>query len=383
MNIDYDTHPAYADFKVDVPTVDPLVLEDLESRFLETITSVGEAARLAEEGLEGAVSRTLNANSNGFGEGRPTQFLSSLQSEVLQLVRHEQFFHRKSSQHDCVALRPGFESGRFTVGRLSSDCLNKVLQLTADSSTELLRRAKLGATTREELSLNSGPLIQELARILNKEFLDNGTIESLKEYFGCPMTVWGVAIELSPSTSEWWKGMFECEHSDHALYCHVDERVDLPKAIVYLTEVGEQNGPFTVYPNLLEAMSLNVFSRWFGRVIGKVPIVEDPLSGEGPASYHQPFSSPFRRRMFMKFPTEIRFNSHFGWDVQPETDIEEKIRDSAHQFLGPPGTVVCFDGGELVHRGGLVRSGYRIALQVVFSRKTGLVERVKGKFSNA
>jgi hypothetical protein len=47
-------------------------------------------------------------------------------------------------------------------------------------------------------------------------------------------------------------------------------------------------------------------------------------------------------------------------------------------MVGAPGTFIVFDGARLLHRGGMVRSGERIALQVIFSSATK-TSRVLGK----
>ena len=65
-------------------------------------------------------------------------------------------------------------------------------------------------------------------------------------------------------------------------------------------------------------------------------------------------------------PSEIQFNSHFGWDVMPETEIENFISSKEVVMEGDSGTFCIFNGGDLLHRGGLVNTGRRVALQVIF-----------------
>ena len=63
------------------------------------------------------------------------------------------------------------------------------------------------------------------------------------------------------------------------------------------------------------------------------------------------------------------FNSHFGWDIIKGSSLEKKILENEKLFLGKKGATKIFDGGRLLHRGGLVQEGERIAIQVVFSKK--------------
>jgi len=85
----------------------------------------------------------------------------------------------------------------------------------------------------------------------------------------------------------------------------------------------------------------------------------------------------------MALPTSLRFNSHFGWDVLPSSEVEARVASREVVMTGPPGTAIVFDGARLLHRGGLIDSGERIVLQVIFGSRTplqtiGLVLR-KGK----
>lgn len=80
----------------------------------------------------------------------------------------------------------------------------------------------------------------------------------------------------------------------------------------------------------------------------------------------------------MRLPECLRFNSHMGWDVMPESSLEKALVGMERKMLGPAGTFIAFDGARLLHRGGLMQDGERLALQVIFSDKT-LGERLVGK----
>jgi hypothetical protein len=68
----------------------------------------------------------------------------------------------------------------------------------------------------------------------------------------------------------------------------------------------------------------------------------------------------------MSLPSQMRWNSHFGWDVIPDSDLESFMISNEQVILGKPGTFLVFDGAHLLHRGGLLEIGERIALQVIF-----------------
>ena len=72
----------------------------------------------------------------------------------------------------------------------------------------------------------------------------------------------------------------------------------------------------------------------------------------------------------MRLPPALRFNSHFGWDVLPDSAAERSLIACEDVMLGPAGSFIVFDGANLLHRGGMVETRDRIALQVVFAPST-------------
>ncbi|MDZ4327898.1 MAG: hypothetical protein U1A73_23170, partial [Pseudomonas sp.] len=147
----------------------------------------------------------------------------------------------------------------------------------------------------------------------------------------------------------------------------------------YLTDVTEQNGPTGCYPGAYEAMHLNPLQELVGRVVGTVGTRADsPLKALYAKQYHQSMNSENFRRHFMRLPPALRFNSHLGWDVMPGSELEASLSASERKMTGPAGTFIAFDGARLLHRGGLMEAGERVALQVIFSDLT-LMERVAGK----
>jgi hypothetical protein len=82
------------------------------------------------------------------------------------------------------------------------------------------------------------------------------------------------------------------------------------------------------------------------------------------------------RKHFMKLPNNLRFNSHLGWDIIPESPLESEIAEAEEILLGEAGTFIVFDGSKLLHRGGLIEAGERIVLQVVFTQKASFLKRL-------
>ena len=85
------------------------------------------------------------------------------------------------------------------------------------------------------------------------------------------------------------------------------------------------------------------------------------------------------QRRFSSLPEDLQFNSHLGWDILPNSTLEKHILERESIITGKAGSLVVFDGARLLHRGGMVNSGYRLALQIIFfsMNKITLKKRLK------
>ena len=54
---------------------------------------------------------------------------------------------------------------------------------------------------------------------------------------------------------------------------HLDYELKNMKAIVYLSNVTKENGPFTVYPGIYENLKINILQNIVGRVIGNIKLL--------------------------------------------------------------------------------------------------------------
>ena len=216
--------------------------------------------------------------------------------------------------------------------------------------------------------------------VLNREFKALGVLDAVSAYSGRKTRVVGVALELSVPRATWWKNTIEgLNRPPRTLYAHVDESIVYPKSIVYLSDVTEQNGPTSCYPGAYETLGLNSLQEIVGRVINNVGARSDsPLKDYYAKQYHQSMGSENFRRHFMRLPESLRFNSHMGWDVMPESELENQLVNCERKMIGSAGTFIAFDGARLLHRGGLMQEGERLALQVIFSDFT-FAERIVGK----
>ncbi len=283
------------------------------------------------------------------------------------LIRRPGVIAPKVDQRHVLSRAEDLVERKYYIDHLSPKALAEIQDAARESLVQFRANAAANKTTREDLSVGSGPMVRRIVKILNNDFLRSGTLDAMSSYMGFPIRVTGCGLELSVSHSSWWKAPYEGVERPQTEYAHTDESLIHPKAIVYLTDVTEDNGPVTAYPGNLGNVRISSIQFLVGRSIGRVGKEKgSPCLSRYNHLYHQAFGCPQFRADFMLLPEELRFNSHFGGDVLPGSELETGLVAAESRVIGPAGTYLAFDGGRLFHRGGLLKSGERVVLQVIF-----------------
>ena len=391
MALNYRQHPAFV-FEQDEWEVNPKLLEVFDCAVCAHRNCAARLRKKSEVALFEEVTRSLrrifDALLQQANDKHERLFLQELGGSVQRLLDEERKWYSKPGVNRSISLGAGktldnairLQTDRHFYGALSKDAVNEIKRISEDTLGRFRVNAANGKLKREDLSINGGPVVRAIRGILNREFRKLGVLDAVSAYAGRPMTVTGLALEMSVPQATWWRNsMLDLPRAPHTLYAHLDESVIYPKSIVYLTDVTEKQGPTSCYPAAYEAMKLGVLQELIGRVLGTVGnSSQSPLHDYYEKQYHQSVNSEKFRRHFMLLPEALRFNSHLGWDVVPESSLEDSLQNCENTMTGPAGTFITFDGARLLHRGGLMQEGERIALQVVFSDIT-LLNRVVGK----
>ena len=208
-----------------------------------------------------------------------------------------------------------------------------------------------------------------LWRAIKSAVHEAGIIEVLSELKQNRMTLLGAGLEFSSPDQHWYQNIY----SDVGLpdspfqYLHFDEGYCLPKAMIYVTPVAESNGPTRAIPgsNLWKASEFRLrMHRALDRIVG------DRYGKLNAAGNYRPTARrPELRSIFMQLPRAIRGSSHFGDDVLPGTSVADALQGLEIPYLSEGGQALVFDGPHLLHRGSLVRTGERMALQVAFRNR--------------
>ena len=306
-------------------------------------------------------------------------FVQELQIEITKFLTDELYYRfrlkplRKLADDDRQIELQQFN--RF-FSSLSPESLQNIQKIMLPEIQRFRENARNNKLKRSDLSSNSGKIVGQINKIVTKEFADQGIFGVISQYVGVKYKNAGVSLELSVEGSTWWKNNQFLGESPKTMYAHLDESIYAPKAIVYLSDVKEYNGPTSGFIGVYEKFSNNPLQDVVGRVIGNIGNDNNSiLKNYYDSQYHQSFASENFRKHFMKLPPQLRFNSHLGWDIIPNTELESKIAQTEEVMLGNAGKFVVFDGSKLLHRGGLIEKGERIVLQVVISEKKTIIHR--------
>jgi hypothetical protein len=387
----YDEHPRFR--FADAPLqVDARLLQAFNNHYF----FVRDCGSRLDAGEKAACLQTLQEQldavflqlQTGATDAFEQLFVQELQAECKRLLTEEVALFAHKSLAGSIALRrasvrdnaAALAGSRHFFGRISPDAVAQMLAIGAADLAAFRSAAAQGKLRRDDLSVHQGPTVKNIIRVLNREFRSQGVLDAVSAYMGQRIGATGVALELSVPQATWWASRYDnLARAPQTLYAHLDESIVYPKSIVYLSDVDRSNGPTSIYPGAFESLALEPLQALVGRVISNVGTrPESPLRAHYSREYHQAMSSEAFRRHFMKLPAALRFNSHFGWDVLPDGAAERMLAGAEHFMTGGAGTYIVFDGARLLHRGGMLERGERIALQVIFS-DISLKRRVRAK----
>ena len=310
-------------------------------------------------------------------------FLTELKTNILTYIAdYRQTLSQKINKKNFYNEENLFNN-KYLVGKLDPEILKKILNICNEKIFFLKKNADSKKLERRDLTVGGGIVVIRLIRILNKQFKKNGYLEMISNYLQQETEISGIGLELSSEHSTWWRHQDTSRPPPRTLYMHIDRELKNIKAIVYLSEVTKENGPLTLYPGIYEKFKINILQNIIGRVIGDFIRTKNNLLKN---YYNFDSIRPFQNSLFMahfkKLPEELRFNSHFGWDIDYGSQEEKDALLAEKKITGDPGTFVIFDGSRLVHSGGLVEKNCRIALQVIFGKKLNFGEFILRKFKN-
>jgi hypothetical protein len=188
----------------------------------------------------------------------------------------------------------------------------------------------------------------EVFQTLRQALDRHGALEAASRYQGRKLDVRLLKLVINGAGERWWGAPFADLDMPEppALTMHVDH-LWTTKAILYVSEVGERNGPFCYCLG-----SNHVRIGWLEGAARRANDRVDFSSCEAE-----------QRRMFNALPAALRHKAKFGNDLQPDDPALARLLAAEKRFTSADGDLLLFDDRG-IHRGGLVEEGDRCILQI-------------------
>lgn len=268
---------------------------------------------------------------------------------------------------------------QYYFGNIDENSLKQINNISKRHIEDFKKKSTSGLTSREDLTLNTGPDIRKIIKILNNFFEKNGDLKKISSYMRQKYHVGMCALELSIPSSSWWKNN-DSSVSEKTWYAHLDQEQIYPKSIMYLSDVNKDNGPTSFYPKVYsEYMKVSPLQDLVGRVITNIGNNLNSKFFDHFKYKKFKIESDNFKEYFNMLPGDIKFENHFGWFVKKNTRLENLLVKNEKSMVGLSGSYVVFDGSKILHRGGLIKQGFRVALQIVFTPKENKIINILKK----
>ncbi|MEP6755031.1 MAG: hypothetical protein ABJA67_06000 [Chthonomonadales bacterium] len=237
----------------------------------------------------------------------------------------------------------------FATSNLEPQELQHIQDLVAKPLDDLLeKRAAMQERTfvGNTRFFNSGD-DAALFEAMNVYLEKHGMLAAASAYIGRPTKLTHLLIQVNDPKDSFYHGRFK----DIGLpdqktnYIHVDTSYDMVKCVVYLNEVGDENGPFSF-----------ILGSHKARPIGLDGVIRRAMDRSNLSNH-----SPELRKLFMALPKSFRRKFTFGADILDGTPESGALLEAEYFFKSSDGNMGLFANNG-IHRGGLTKSGERRVL---------------------
>lgn len=189
----------------------------------------------------------------------------------------------------------------------------------------------------------------DIIKIVNDMFNNLGILQAATKYNKFkPLQVKNVVLHIAKPTDQNYKQfLYDCETVSKTTNLHIDPKENVMKAMLYLNDITENDGPFS-YVEKSNRWMHGQLQNIFGRAISTGSYCHTPES----------------RAVVFQLPKQLRVSHNFGRLLQDGTEEQERILKQEKLFTSDKGNLCVFDPAGM-HRGGICKSGIRIALQIL------------------
>jgi ectoine hydroxylase-related dioxygenase (phytanoyl-CoA dioxygenase family) len=378
--IDYEAHPAYSSYRSSVVYDDQYLEQHVNAadlayaKFCDIRDPTEQDAEDSLAQIRTAIERiSLHAKQQKIPIVAE-EWLHCCMRWTTKDIAYE--FARRvfsSREYRSISLSPSqaqqlsdMQATGMYVTSLPSDIYGQICKFASIHRDELSARVAKNPFDRAVVNVAyNSPLWKAIRRAAR----ESGIIDVLSELKSNGMTMLGAGLEYSSREQHWYQDIYaDVGLQDSPLqYLHLDEGYCLPKAMIYVTPVAESNGPTRAIPGS-NCWEITEFGLRMHRALDRV--AGDRYGRLPTAGTYRPIARhPELRRIFMQLPRAIRGSSHFGDDILAGTNLAVTLGKLEVPYLSEKGQALVFDGPHMLHRGSLVRTGERMALQVGFRNR--------------
>ena len=375
--IDYSRHPAYADYQSESYGDDSLIvsmireIDNVNNSFLSlNIANHGDAQDALSQ-IQVCMDKIIS-DPNGkersiiskeWLDSSLRWTLSDFGYEYARKVFSIREYDGVTLSHDRKQQLELMQNQGMYVADLSPKTFSSIRELAFNYRDELRQRALMDPLNRSVINVPFNSSLWNLIKLASKEA---GIFDVLSDYKKNQMTLLGAGLEYSCAEQNWHQGLYsDVGLTDSPLrYMHVDEGDCLPKSMIYITPVNEENGATRAIPKT------NLWER--SDFVFRMHKALDSVVGARYANYvrkshYRPIARHAElRRIFMGLPKPFQGTSHFGDDLLGDSELACTLEKLEIPYCSQGSDALVFDGPHLFHRGSLVKSGERMAIQVVY-----------------
>jgi hypothetical protein len=238
------------------------------------------------------------------------------------------------------------------------------LKSSLSADIEMLRRTAAAAPDDILITQPSDP---ESRRILMDYCSEAGIFDMLSAFYGENFRYAGFVIHYSHPKDTWFRVFDDLGlEMPRTAQMHYDLAFSPPKAMLYLNDVGEEQGAFSFIPKEADWEHFGIELALKKELLYGVSYYTNETFGKSVRGNSSIFRFPEARRAFASLPRALRATSHPGDHILNDAALSRVLLEAERAITGKAGTMPVFAGSHVLHRGGLVKSGERIALQIVF-----------------
>ncbi len=190
----------------------------------------------------------------------------------------------------------------------------------------------------------------ELYNTVEHLLSETGILNSVRDYLGCRAVPRKITLQINDDRDRFWREHFAKRGLPipAAAFFHVDNTFGVVKVMFYMSEVFEENGPFSYVPGShrikvgrLESVVLRATDIWLD-------------------------CYPEERHLFPALPKCLQRKAKFGDDLRSGDKWGKWLVNHERVITSDVGDLIVFDVNG-VHRGGMVECGERRVIQVMIS----------------